>query len=295
MHRLGRRVRIPSQVFGLLRIGAMGIVCFAFIPEIGAQQTPVGVCVDERGCGPASVGDASDSAAVRAARLAAAERERGQERAREAQGEAAFVAGEAAFKQGDYRTAAKFFRSAMQYARNNVLYKKRRAAALLALQQAGGSGIAFDDLAAAALDGKAATEAGDNASLAARRKFDDGGSKAPARPPDDTPSVSDALARSLEIPLNLKDPANIAVKIAMGEVEAMLKFNRNAIKSEGQIPPDPAALQKKVEELNATLPKGTPPMTVEKAEAVYNKYSLDLKVSEQKQADPNADPKAVKK
>jgi tetratricopeptide (TPR) repeat protein len=232
-------------------------------------------CDDPDPCG---LGDGKSTASA-AAHAAAREFARAFAIEQARLGRAAFDKGDAAFAQGNLKGAIRFCLSAMRYQPDNVAYKKKRALALLALRQQ--SGGALDELRGADADGEAAVGRSlpDGSSGVARREFDGTGSRPVLKPlPTVTvPSLSDTLARSLGIPLNLNDPANVRAKIAMSQVEYMLKYNRTARMSEGQIAPDPAKLEKSLTDLMSVLPTGTPPLTVEKAEAVFNRYQINLR------------------
>jgi hypothetical protein len=222
------------------------------------------------GDGTTTSSAAAHAAAREAARLYAIEQAR--------LGKAAFDKGDAALAQGNLKGAVRFYFSAMQYQPNNVAYKKQRARVLLALRQQ--SGGALDELRGADADGEAARRISGLASRpVAGREFDGTGPRPYLKPLPTVavPSLSDTLAASLGIRLNLDDPANVRAKVAMTQVEYMLKFNRHARMSEGQIAPNPAALEKSLADLSAFLPPGTPPLTVEKAEAGFNRYQLGLK------------------
>lgn len=234
-------------------------------PASPQTAVPVGPCkqwVPGTGWAPCSsgsgsAGDGGAAAAAEAARVA---------REQERLGQVAAGQGAAAYARGDFKSAAISYLAALRYQPNNVEYKKRRAIALAAFAQQ----LGVDELGE--LRG-----AGADAFDATGRAHD-----LLAIPKVAAPSFSDTLFSNLEIPVNLSLPANSGVKNAMSQVEYMLKSNLDAARSDGAIEPDHDGLEKSVAELNkaldAVLPKGTEPVTVEKVETVFNRYQLNLKV-----------------
>lgn len=240
----------------LLLLGAL--VAAPAITEAGVQiQIPVGKCVDPRGCGPTTgAGAAGPDARVEAERAA---------REQESLGKDAFDKGVAAFARGNFKSAATFFLTATRHQPNNVAYRKERARALRALSEQNGNLLV--ELRGAGAEEFDAT--GVKPELRALLKITE-------------PGFSDAVAKSFGIAVDLNDPANVRVKIALSQLEDRLKYDRAAKLSEGQIPPDPAGLEKTVAALNEVVksvrPPDATPITAEEAETVYNRYQLNLKV-----------------
>lgn len=241
------------------------------VPAVVSGQSipvPVGVCVAN--CAPVGGGSGVDPAAAAAA--AAAEKERFETAQR--LGREAFDKGEAALGRGDVKAALSFYRSALQFAPDNIVYRRKRAATLKA--HAGG---ALDELRGAAIDGEAAAGTqGDAAAGMSQRSFDVGGSRPPPAAAfvadDDVPAL---LGRMMDLPLDLREPANAEVRKAMAQVEYMLKYNREARIREAW-PENVAKFEEAVTDLNKTLAaRGVAEVPVEKVEAVYGKHLLDVK------------------
>ena len=276
---------LPAVSVGRVsRTAAVAIGCLLSVPvPARAGQTAKCVSVQTK-CGGVWVTTSCDSTANpcavagdggSAARAAAAAAEQARlERVRLATTAAA--KGDTALAQGNFKSAANLYASAITQAPDNPTYRTKRARALRALAAQGGS--AMDDLRGAAIDA-AKIGSGDDSSLRARNKFDTTGSKPPAQAPAGIEAQSElsALAERMHLGLNLNDPANAAAKNALIKVDYQLKYNREARIKE-QWAPDPVALEQRITELNATLPKDAPPVTVEKAEIAFNRYQLDLKV-----------------
>jgi hypothetical protein len=257
---------VNSMKTAVVAILAIGVSGFAVAEANGQIATPAGKCVDTvRGCGPAA--PAGDGGA-KARAEAAAEAERiSREEAR--LGTLAAEQGATAFARGEFKAAAIAYLSAMRHQPNNADYRKKRAAALLALSRQNGTQL---------LDDVRGTGGGDGFD-GSRNSPGDRFSLLTVKPP---PTFSDTLFRNLELSVDRTQPPNVTEPLAMSQVEYMVKYNANALRSDGQIPPNPEALEKSVAALNKVLepvvPKGTAPVTVQKVEEAYTGYLLGLKV-----------------
>src|SRR5687767_13231876 len=117
-----RKLRpLLSAAFGAL-------ITTALTPAVSAQTVPIGVCVANCADPNAAANSAAAAAAAAAARVAAAAEAVRLEKA----AADAFGQGEAALKKGDVKAALKFYRQALQFAPENVVYRRQRAAILRA-------------------------------------------------------------------------------------------------------------------------------------------------------------------
>lgn len=217
-------------------------------------------------CRPLSGGGGDNGAAAR-------ETERLEQ---ERLGKDAFEKGQAALRAGDVRSALAFYRTALLHAPDNVLYRRQRASTLRAYP-----GSALEQLREAEMHGEATVATpGDAVSLAGRQPFDRGAKPAPgaAFADDNVPMV---LGRMLDLPLDLRDPANADVRAAMTEVVKVMAHNRQVRISEAGSE-DVPKFEKAVTDLNKTLAaRGVAEVPVEKVEAVYRKHLLDVKEKKQ--------------
>ena len=238
------------------------IVLSAIVAAMEQVKVPIPVCVDKRGCGPAPTPSKSNPDAARederVAAAAALEREQ--------LGRAAYLKGNAAFAEGKWAVAAGFYLTATRHQPDNLEYKKQRARALTAHRNS--LGFAIDEIRGAGdvvYDGR-------EGAVTLR----------PVVTVKEAPAFADSLAKSFEIGVNINDPANIKLKVAMSQMEERIKYDRFAKVSEGQVPPDPVGLEKSVAAFNevakAVRPPGAAPVTVEEVTTVYNRYQLSLKV-----------------
>ena len=175
--------------------------------------------------------------------------------------------GAAAYARGDFKAAAIAYLAATRHQPGNAEYRKQRAMALLALSKQNGT-MLLDDVS-----GTGGADGFDGSRIDPGAGF--------ALPTVKTPTFSDTLFTVFEIPVDLSDPKNANIKTVMARVEQKLKSNLDALRSDGAIEPDVKGLESTIAELNKALepvvPKGTQPLTVEKAETLYNHYQIKVK------------------